>query len=147
MPETPTAAPSTQTSSAATSPPKPGMTRDPNAPKYTPEQQVAAEQKVRDDAAKKNKELNDFVDDYSKKLVEFLEKEDTNTRTSVVNRIVDRVRSIRHVAANAKKLVSRSAVMQEEKESMPRIVVGERRNILQQEEQNATDVNAGGSKK
>jgi hypothetical protein len=131
----------------ATALPKPGPVKDPNAPKYTDEQKAAAEQKVREAAAKKNDELNKFVDDFSKKLVEQLEKEDTNTRTSVVDRIVDRVRSIRHVAANAKKLVARSAVMQEEKESMPRTIVGERRNILQQEDQNTTNVNAGGDKK
>lgn len=136
MPDTPQSPPAA---------PKPAA--DPNKPKYTDDQKVKAEEKVRTDAATKNKELNDFVDDFSKKLVEHLEKEDTNTRTSVVDRIVDRVRSIRHVAANSKKFVSRSAVMQEEKASMPRIIVGDRRNILQQEEQNATNVNAGGDKK
>jgi hypothetical protein len=143
MPEENKTPPANQ--SGAGSPPK--TARDPNAPKYTLEQQNAAEQKVRDTAAKKSDELNKFVDEFSKKLVEKLEEEDVNTRTSVVDRIVDRVRSIRSVATNAKKYVSRSAVMQEEKASMPRIVVGERRNILQQEDQNKTNVNAGGDKK
>lgn len=126
-------------------PPKPA--KDPNAPKYTPEQQAAAEQKVVANAAKKKEELDKFVDDVSKKLVEFLEKEDTNTRTSVVDRIVDRVRSIRIVAANAKKFVSRGAVMQEEKASMPRVITGESRNILAQGDQNEIDINSKGSKK
>jgi len=130
-----------------TSPPPKPAAKDPNAPKYTPEQKQKAEEKVLSDAAAQNKKLNEFVDDFSQKLVDFLEKEDTNTRTSVVDRIVDRVRSIRHVAANAKTRVARSVVMQEEKESMPRIVTDERRNILQQEEQNKTNVNSGGNRK
>lgn len=146
MPDNPTSsAPQPATSSSAAAPAKaPTKT---GADKYTPEQRAAAEEKVLQAAAKRNTEVDKFVDETAEKLIKFLEKEDVNTRTSVVDRIVQRVRSIKTVAANAKKYVARSAVMAEEKATMPRIVTGESRNIMAQEDQNKTNVNAGGDKK
>lgn len=133
--------------------PQPAKAADPSKPKYSKEQQHAAELKVVEQNAKQVEKVDKFIDEVANKLNEFLENEDQNTRTSVVERLAQRVNSIRSVAANAKKYVSRGAIQQEEKASMPRLTPIPRpgeapiRNILAQDDQNKTAVNSGGGDK
>lgn len=143
MPDNPN--PTLPTASSVASPPvKPAAKAGDD--KYTPEQRQKAEEKVVADAAKKQTEIDKLVDDTVEALVKKLETEDQNTRTSVMDRINQRVRSIKTVAANSKLRVPRSAVMAEEKKTMPRIVSGENRNIMTQDDKNKTSM-TGGDKK
>lgn len=119
---------------------------NPSAPKYTREQSAAAEQKVVENASKATQARTSLIERTVADLVKNLEKETPASRNEVMSEITHRVQSIKVVAAASHLRPSRFAVMQEEDKTMPRltpsVAIGEtpRRNIMQQGEQNETEL-------